>query len=116
MSLTLIDVVTYGAAGCLALSRILTVAQPLWGKLPKWLAVVVPVLVTALPQLASALGLVHTDVDLSQFAVTAVALLVPGITAAERASTATPAITVTNVTPTVAVVTTTTTPPADATK
>jgi hypothetical protein len=85
MSLTVVDVVTYIAVGCIAASRLFSAVQPLWAKLPKWLAVALPVLVLSLPQVAGAAGLVHTNVDLVQFVITAVALLVPGLAAAEEA-------------------------------
>jgi len=81
-----VDIAATVAAVALAASRVLSVTQPLWAKLPKWLAVAVPVLVLALPQVASAAGLVKSDVDFVNFCVTAVALLVPGIAAAEEAA------------------------------
>jgi len=77
------DIAAYVASGCLAATRLVSAAQPLWQKLPKWLAVVAPVLVLALPQVADAAGLVKTGTDLTTFVITSVALLLPGIAAAE---------------------------------
>lgn len=84
MSLNPVDVAATVAAVSLAATRLLSTAQPLWAKLPRFLAVVCPVLVLSLPQIAQAAGLVHTDVDLANFAVMSVALLVPGIAEAEK--------------------------------
>ena len=86
MSLSVVDVATYAAAGCVAVSRLMTTFQPLWNKLPRWLAVAMPVLVTALPQVAAAAGLVTTNVDLTQFLIVSAALLVPGLAEAEKAA------------------------------
>lgn len=86
MNLSIVDIVAYVIAGCMAASRAITALQPLWAKLPKWLAVLMPVFVLTLPQIASAAGLVKTSVDLVQFIIVTIALLVPGIAAAESAS------------------------------
>lgn len=85
MNFTVVDVLSYVAAGALAGSKLISAVQPLWAKLPRAVAVLAPVLVLALPQIAGAAGLVKTDVDLVQFVVTSVALLVPGIAEAEAA-------------------------------
>jgi hypothetical protein len=68
---------TIGACA-LAATRMLKAAAPIWSKLPKPLAAFVPVLILALPKIASMTGLVHTDVDLTVFGLEALALVVPG--------------------------------------
>jgi uncharacterized membrane protein YjjP (DUF1212 family) len=85
MSLTPVEIAADVAAGVLAASKLVTAVQPLWAKLPKWLAVVLPVLVMDLPQVAAAFGLVQTNVDLTMAIVTSVAMLLPGIAEAEAA-------------------------------
>lgn len=86
MTLSPVEIGADLAAGLLAASKLLSVAQPLWDKLPKWLAVAIPVLIVCLPQVASAAGLVQTSGDLLQVGITAVALLLPGIAQAEAQS------------------------------
>jgi hypothetical protein len=83
---TLVDVCSYAAAGLLAASKLLTAVQPLWAKLPKWLAVALPVVVLDIPQVAAAVGGVTTGTDLVTAVVTSVALLLPGLEAAEASS------------------------------
>ena len=82
---TLLDISAYVAAGALAGSKLLAVAQPLWAKLPRWLAVAVPVLVLDLPQVATWFGGAVTGTDVLTAAVTSVALLLPGLAEAEAA-------------------------------
>lgn len=85
-SLSPIEIGAAIAAGVLAASKLVTAAQGLWDKLPRPLAVVMPVLVLALPQVAAAAGLIKVEGDLVTFAVTAVALLLPGIAEAEKSA------------------------------
>lgn len=82
MSLSVVDIVAFVVAGLAALSRVLTAAKPLWDLLPRPVAVALPVVVAAIPQILSAAGVVKTEVDLVTFVVMAVALLVPGISEA----------------------------------
>jgi hypothetical protein len=66
------------AAILLAASRMIPRLESLWGWLPakfRWLP---PVLVVALPQIADALGVVESPLDLAEAVALAVALLVPG--------------------------------------
>jgi hypothetical protein len=85
MSLSLVEVGAYVAAGLVGASRLLSAFQPFWNKLPRVVAVALPVVVATLPLLAEKAGLIKTDVDLVALAVTAVALLVPGIAEATAA-------------------------------
>jgi hypothetical protein len=80
---TLIQAVSYASAGLLAASKLIDAIQPLWAKLPKWLAVVAPVLVLDLPQVAEAIGGASTTQSLVTACLTSVALLLPGIAQAE---------------------------------
>lgn len=82
---TLVDVAAYVGAGALAASKLLSAVQPLWAKLPRWLAVALPVLVLDLPQVAHWMGGVVTGTDAVTAAVTTVALLLPGLAEAEAA-------------------------------
>lgn len=82
MSLTPVDI----AAG-IAASRLLPVTKQFWDKLPRWLAVVLPVLVLDLPQIADAFGVAKTGADLTTALLVSVALLVPGIAEAESTTT-----------------------------
>lgn len=79
MSLSVLEIGTYVSAGLLSATKLLNVAKPLWAKLPRPVAVVLPVLVAGLPALAQQAGLVVTEIDLVTLAVTALALLVPGV-------------------------------------
>jgi uncharacterized membrane protein YjjP (DUF1212 family) len=85
MSLTPVEIAADVVAGSLAASKLLTAAQSYWAKLPKWLAVVLPVLVMDLPLVANAFGLVQTSTDLTTAVITSVALLLPGVASAETA-------------------------------
>lgn len=85
MSFTPVDVAATVVAGLLAASKLLPVTKPLWKKLPRVLAVALPVLVLDLPQLLSFFGVVHTGTDLTMAVVASVALLLPGIAEAESA-------------------------------
>jgi len=80
---TLVDVVAYVAAGCLAASKLLSAAQPLWQKLPRWLAVAAPVLVLDLPQVATWIGASVSGTDVLTAVVSSVCLLLPGLAEAE---------------------------------
>ena len=85
MTLSPVDIASYVAAGLLAASRLISVVQPLWAKLPRWIAVVLPVLIVSIPQVVDAAGLVKTDIGIVQWLITSAALLVPGIAEAEKA-------------------------------
>jgi hypothetical protein len=85
MSLSVVEIGAYVSAGLLSASKLFAAAKPLWDKLPRPVAVMVPVLVAALPLLAEKAGLIKTDVDLMTLCITAVALLVPGLAEAEKA-------------------------------
>lgn len=86
MSLSPVEIAAYVASGALAASKLVSAAQGLWAKLPRPLAVVMPVLVLCLPQVAAAAGLVKTEGDLVTLGITAVALLLPGIAEAEKSA------------------------------
>lgn len=85
MTLTPVEIAAGLAAGLLALSKVFAVARPLWNRLPRWLAVALPVVILNTPQVLSALGVVHTGADLTTALCTTVALLLPGIAQAEAA-------------------------------
>jgi hypothetical protein len=78
---TVLDIAAYVAAGALAASKLISVCQPLWAKLPRWLAV----LVLDLPQVATWFGGAATGTDVLTACVTSVALLLPGLAEAEAA-------------------------------
>ena len=80
---TLVDVVSYVAAGILAGSKLLSAAQPLWAKLPRWLAVALPVVVLDAPQIATWVGGSVTGTDVMTAVVSSVCLLLPGLAEAE---------------------------------
>jgi hypothetical protein len=84
MSLSVLEIGAYVSAGLVAASRLLDVAKPLWEKLPRPVAVAIPVVVAALPALAEQAGLVHTEIDLVTLCITALSLIVPGITEVEK--------------------------------
>lgn len=89
-AMTIIDIVADIVAASLVITQFITALKPIWSKLPKWLAVLMPVLVVCLPQLADAASLVKTGQGLIQFGITAVVVLVPAIVAAETNKTAAP--------------------------
>jgi hypothetical protein len=74
------------AAILLAASRMIPRLEPLWGWLPAKLRWLPPVLVVALPQIADALGVVESPLDLAEAVVLAVALLVPGARSSTHAA------------------------------
>jgi hypothetical protein len=92
MSLTPVDIAADVVAGVLALSKLFTTAQPLWAKLPRWLAVALPVIVVDSPQVAAAFGVVSTGTDLATALLTSVALLLPGVAEAETSPAVTAAV------------------------
>jgi hypothetical protein len=77
--ITPVEIAAYVSAGALAASKLLSAVKPLWSKLPRPVAVALPVVVAALPQVAAQAGLVQTGHDLVTFAVVAVAALLPGL-------------------------------------
>jgi hypothetical protein len=83
MDLNPVVIAADASAILLASSKTLTALQPIWAKLPKWLAVALPVIVAVVPQIAGQLGGVVTTTDLVNVTITAIALLVPGIASAE---------------------------------
>lgn len=83
-ALTPVDIASYVAAGSLALSKLFSAAQPLWNKLPRWLAVAIPVLVVDLPQVAQSFGGVATGTSITTAIITSVAMLLPGLAEAEE--------------------------------
>lgn len=85
------DIAADIVAGCLLVTQFVSGLKPIWAKLPKWLAVLVPVVVSLLPQVADAAGLVKTEQGLVQLIITSAVLLVPAIVAAEGGTTTPPA-------------------------
>lgn len=84
MSLSTVEIAAYVVAGALAASKLLSAAKPLWDKLPKVVAVALPVLVVDLPLVAGYFGLVQTGGDLTTALIASVALLLPGLASAEK--------------------------------
>ncbi len=84
MSISIVELGAYVSAALLSATKLLNTAKPLWDKLPRVVAVAVPVVVATLPLLAEKAGLIATPVDLTTLFVTAAALLVPGIAEAEK--------------------------------
>lgn len=85
MSLTPVEIAAYVGAGLLGASKLFSAFKPLWNKLPRWASVLLPVLVVSLPQVAAAAGGVTTETSLVTWALTSVALLLPGMVEAEEA-------------------------------
>jgi hypothetical protein len=79
MSLSPVEIAAYVSAGLLAASRLASLCRPYWNKLPRVVAVALPVVVAALPKLAEQAGLVQTTGDLTMLGITAVAMLLPGV-------------------------------------
>jgi len=71
------------AAILLASTKLISTLQPVWAKLPKWLSAALPVIVATSPQVISYFAGVSTDMGLINAVAMSVALLVPGIEAAE---------------------------------
>lgn len=84
MSLTPVEIGAYVAAGLLSASKLLSATATLWNKLPRVIAVALPVVVACLPQIAAQAGLVKTEGDLVTLAIGAIALLLPGIAEAQK--------------------------------
>lgn len=81
-----VEIAALVVAFCLAASRLLKVAAPLWAKLPKPVAAWAPVIVMALPKIAEAFGMVKTELDLTEAVLVSMALLVPGATPVDAAT------------------------------
>lgn len=79
MNITPVEIAAYVSAVALGASKFLSSAKPLWDKLPKPVAVVLPAVVAALPQLAEQAGLIKTGHDLVALAVVSVVALVPSL-------------------------------------
>ncbi len=86
MSLTPIEIAAFVAAGALSASKLISAAKGLWDKLPRPVAVLLPVLVACLPQIAAAAGLVKVEGDLVTLGIASVALLLPGIAEAAKSA------------------------------
>jgi hypothetical protein len=82
--MTVIDIASVVVSVLLGASRLLATAKPLWNKLPRVVAVAVPVVVACVPQVVEMLGGVKSALDLATTVVFAAALLVPGIAEAEK--------------------------------
>lgn len=82
--MSIVEISTVAVSILLGASRLLKAAQPLWNKLPRVVAVALPVVVLSVPKLVELFGGVHTTLDLTETLVLAAALLVPGIAEAEK--------------------------------
>lgn len=79
IDLTPVDIASYVSAGALAMTKLISVCKPVWNRLPKWLAVVLPVLVLVLPQVAQFFVGATTSRELFAAFITSLALLMPGL-------------------------------------
>jgi hypothetical protein len=60
-------------------SRFLNAAKPMWDRLPKVVAVALPVVVAMIPQIAEMIGQSKTTVDFVNYVIASVALVVVGL-------------------------------------
>ena len=81
-----VEVAAYVSAGALSATKLVSACKPLWNRLPKWLALALPVLVLDLPQVAQFFGGAATAQALLTAFVTSLALVLPGLTEAEHPS------------------------------
>jgi len=81
-----VEVASYVAAGALASTKLISACKPVWNRLPRWLAVALPVLVLDLPQVAQSFTGATTGQALFAAVVTSVGLLLPGLAEAEHSS------------------------------
>jgi predicted Kef-type K+ transport protein len=79
INLSPIDIASYVSAGALATTKLISVCKPVWNRLPKWLAVALPVLVLVLPQIAQFFAGATTSKELFAAFITSLALLMPGL-------------------------------------
>jgi len=77
--MSVVAIVAFVVSALMVLSRWLKAAQPLWSKLPTWLAVLLPGVVALIPQVIDQLQGSTTAVDLVTNVVAAVALVVVGL-------------------------------------
>lgn len=77
-----VTIASYVSAAALASSKLISVCKPLWNRLPKWLAVVLPVLVLDLPQIAQFFAGATSGNELFSACITSLALLMPGLSEA----------------------------------
>jgi hypothetical protein len=76
--MTTLEIASYLAAACLALTRMAPRLEILWAKVPPRLRWLPPVVLAALPELAAALGQVKEKADWGRFGMIALALFLPG--------------------------------------
>ena len=79
INLSPVDVASYVSAGALAATKLIGVCKPIWNRMPKWLAVMLPVLVLSLPQVAQFFAGATTSNELFAACITSLALLMPGL-------------------------------------
>ena len=79
--MSLFEITSLVAAFALGASRLLVASKPFWTKLPPVVATFVPAVVVMLPQLASSMGAVHSELDFVQALILAAAMLLPGAAA-----------------------------------
>ena len=81
-----VAVASYVTAGALASTKLISACKPLWNRLPRWLAVALPVLVLDLPQVAQAFAGATSGQALFAALITSIGLLLPGLAEAEHPS------------------------------
>lgn len=81
-----VAVASYVAAGALASTKLISAAKPLWNRLPRWLAVALPVMVLDLPQVSQYFTGATTGQALFTAFIASVGLLLPGLAEAEHPS------------------------------
>lgn len=73
------EIFAYGAGLATAASKLLETAKPYWEKLPRAVSAVLPSVLLVLPAVAERLGGLQTTLDLKVLALSALALLLPGL-------------------------------------
>jgi hypothetical protein len=86
-----VEVAAYVSAGALAGSKLFTAVKPLWNRLPRWLAVALPVMILDLPQVSQLFSGTTTANGLFTALVASLALVLPGLAEAEHPSDKQPA-------------------------
>lgn len=72
-------IVAFVVSVLMLISRFLESAKPIWGRLPKWLAVILPAVVSLIPQVVALLQQSKTWADLTSYLIASVAIVIAGL-------------------------------------
>lgn len=77
--MSVVEIVSFVVAGLAVASRFVQAAKPMWDRLPKPVAIVLPAVVAMIPQVSDLLGQSKSSVDLLSNAIAAIGIVVVGL-------------------------------------